>query len=347
MTSIHDVAALAGVSTATVSRALRGVDRVSGPTRDRVLLAAAELHYVASPAAASLASGRTGVVGVVVPFLSRWFFSQVLDGVERRLRECDLHVLLFNVGTGSHRSVLLDLERLNKRLDALLVVSCDLRPDEVAMLGRLGVPVATVGVDVAGWDLVRIDDIATADDAMTHLLDLGHRRVAFLGGDQRADVHVATSIDRARGVARALHRQGLPADAGGMQVADWTVLGGMAAVDGLLDRVDPPTAVLAASDEMAMGVLHELRRRGVQVPEQISVMGIDGHEVSVTHDLTTMVQPVGELGETAAQLVVDVLRSPSLLGSPQRLRRVKTLPTMLRRGGTTGPVCTPAVAALG
>ncbi len=341
MTSIHDVAALAGVSTATVSRALRGVDRVSVPTRDRVLHAAATLHYVASPAAASLASGRTGVVGVVVPFLSRWFFSHVLDGIERRLRECNLHVLLFNVGTGSHRGVLLDLERLHKRLDAMVIVSCDLRPDEVSMLGRLNVPIVTVGVDVGGWDLVRIDDAATADAAMTHLLQLGHRRIAYLGGDQRADVHLATSVDRARGVRRALVRAGLSPDAAGDQVADWTVTGGMDAVEDLLDRASPPSAILASSDEMAMGVLRELRRRGLQVPEQLSVMGIDGHDVAITHDLTTMAQPVLEQGEAAAQLLVDVLRGSAGTAASSGERRVITLPTSLRLGGTTGPVGAP------
>lgn len=345
MTGIHDVAALAGVSTATVSRALRGVDQVSATTRERVLLAAAELHYVASPAAASLASGRTGVVGVVMPFLSRWFFAHVLDGVERRLQECNLHVLLFNVGTGSRRGVLLDLERLHKRLDALVIVSCDLHQEEVAMLGSLGVPIATVGVDVGDWDLVRIDDVAAADDAMSHLLGLGHRRVSFLGGDQRGDVHLATSVDRARGVRRALLRAGLPGDAAGDQVADWTVQGGMSAVAGLLDRSDPPSAILTSSDEMAMGVLHEVRRRGLRVPEQVSVMGIDGHEIAITHDLSTVEQPVCDQGETAAQMLVDALRAVPV--PTPRERRVITLPTVLRQRGTTGPVGAPVPVAAG
>lgn len=129
MSSIHDVARVAGVSTATVSRALRGLDRVSPGTRARVLAGAQELSYVASPTAASLASGRTRVVDVVVPFLNRWFFANVLDGVEELLRAHGYHLLLFNVGArASVRTLMLDQGLLRGRVDALLVLSADLEP---------------------------------------------------------------------------------------------------------------------------------------------------------------------------------------------------------------------------
>ena len=335
--TIHDVARFAGVSTATVSRALRGVDRVSAGTRDRVLAAALRLDYTASPTATSLATGRTGVVGVLAPFLSRWFFAHALDGVEHTLRTHGLHLLLLNVGSRpSTEPLLLDEVRLRKRVDAVLVVSCDLGVPEVAMLTALRVPVATVGVDVDPWDLVGVDDAAAGDAAMTHLLTLGHRRLAYVGGDVEQDVHVATAVQRLEGVRRALRRAGVDPDGVQDLVGDWTIAGGLAVGGQLLDQPTPPTAVLAASDEMAIGVLMAARQRGVRVPQELSVMGVDDHELAWTHDLTTVAQPVEALGTAAAQLVVDALAT----GAPVqgRPRRVVTLATSLVVRGSTGPV---------
>ena len=335
--TIHDVARFAGVSTATVSRALRGVDRVSAGTRDRVLAAALRLDYTASPTATSLATGRTGVVGVLAPFLSRWFFAHALDGVEHTLRTHGLHLLLLNVGSRpSNEPLLLDEVRLRKRVDAVLVVSCDLGVPEVAMLTALRVPVATVGVDVDPWDLVGVDDAAAGDAAMTHLLTLGHRRLAYVGGDVEQDVHVATAVQRLEGVRRALRRAGVDPYCLQALVGDWTIAGGLAAGGQLLDQPTPPTAVLAASDEMAIGVLMAARRRGVRVPQELSVMGVDDHELAWTHDLTTVAQPVEALGTAAAQLVVDALAAGAPV--PGRPRRVVTLATSLVVRGSTGPV---------
>ena len=338
--TIHDVARRAGVSTATVSRALRGVDRVSAATRDRVLLAATALDYTASPTAASLATGRTGVVGVLAPFLSRWFFAHTLEAVEHTLRMRGLHLLLLNVGSRpSAEPLLLDQVRLRKRVDAVLVMACDLRQSEVAVLAGLGVPVATLGVDVGAWDFVGIDDAAAGDVAMTHLLGLGHRRIAYVGGDVEQDVNVATAVQRLVGVRRAGGR--LRPDLGCLQqlVGDWSIAGGLAAGERLLAQPAPPTAVLAASDEMAMGVLLAARRQGVRVPEQLSVMGVDDHELAWTHDLTTVAQPVHALGTAAASLVADALAAPR---SPvPRQRQVLTLPTRLVvRGSTARPAYT-------
>ena len=335
--TIHDVARFAGVSTATVSRALRGVDRVSAGTRDRVLAAALRLDYTASPTATSLATGRTGVVGVLAPFLSRWFFAHALDGVEHTLRTHGLHLLLLNVGSRpSTEPLLLDEVRLRKRVDAVLVVSCDLGVPEVAMLTALRVPVATVGVDVDPWDLVGVDDAAAGDAAMTHLLTLGHRRLAYVGGDVEQDVHVATAVQRLEGVRRALRRAGVDPDCVQDLVGDWTIAGGLAVGGQLLDQPTPPTAVLAASDEMAIGVLMAARQRGVRVPQELSVMGVDDHELAWTHDLTTVAQPVEALGTAAAQLVVDALATGA--PGPGRPRRVVTLATSLVVRGSTGPV---------
>ena len=334
VSSIHDVARVAGVSTATVSRALRGLDRVSPDTRTRVLAAAQQLQYVASPSASSLKSGKTGVVGVVVPFLTRWFFTHLMDGAEARLRQDGYHILLFNIGgRGTPRAHVFDQQLLAKRLDALLVLSADLDPPEVAMMRALQLPIVTVGLDLAGCDRVGIDDVAAADAAMTHLLDLGHERIAYIGGNPGDDVHIATAVQRWLGVERALRRRGLPIDPAYHVFGDWTVSGGMAQGGRLLDLPSPPTAILAASDEMAIGVLVEARRRGVGVPAELAVIGIDDHEMSITHGLTTIKQDVPEQGRAAAELLLTALAHGEL-----RPRRQLMLPTQLVVRSSTAPV---------
>lgn len=330
---IHDVARAAGVSTATVSRALRDLDRVSPETRARVLAAAAELRYVPSPHAASLKSGKTGVLGVVVPYLTRWFFAHLIDGAESVLRQDGYHLLVFNVGArGEQRALVLDQQLLAKRLDGMLVLNADLDAHEVTLLEGLGLPLVTVGVDLAGHDRVGIDDVQAAGAAMTHLLELGHRRIAYVGGDPTRDVHLATAINRMTGVRQAAARAGVALDAGMLLHSDWTLAGGVAAGNELLGRRTPPTAVLAASDEMAIGILHAARCRRVGVPGDLSVVGIDDHEMSFTHDLTTIRQQVREQGRAAALLLLD-----ALAGRSAGARRDVILPTELVLRGSTGP----------
>lgn len=330
---IHDVARAAGVSTGTVSRALRGLDRVSPETRARVLAAAVELRYVPSPHAASLKSGKTGVIGVVVPFLTRWFFAHLIDGAETLLRQDGYHLLVFNVGErGAQRTLVLDQQLLAKRLDGVLVLSADLDLPEVALLEALGLPIVTVGLDLPHRDRVGIDDQQAADVAMTHLLDLGHRRIAYVGGDPAEDVHMATAVSRMAGVRAAAARADVALAPDLLLHGDWTLRGGVEVGHRLLARRHPPTAVLAASDEMAIGILHAARCRQVSVPGCLSVVGIDDHEMSFTHDLTTVRQQVREQGRAAAMLLLEALS-----GRSAGARRDVIVPTELVLRGSTAP----------
>lgn len=330
--SIRDVARAAGVSTATVSRALRGLDRVSDATRTRVLTAAADLQYVASPHAATLASGRTWVIGVVLPYLNRWFFATLLDGAEELLRRHGYHILLFSVGLrASTRTLILDQRLLARRVDGLLVLAADLEAEEVRLLEDLHVPVVTVGVDLAAWERVGIDDVAAARVAVRHLLELGHRRIGYVGGTPGQDVHTATAVERRSGVVAELAVAGLTLEPDLDVESDWTVSGGVVAGNRLLSAAEPPTAVLAASDEMAIGVLLAARAARRVVPESLSVVGIDDHEMSFAHDLTTVGQPVREQGHLAGELLLA-----ALAGIPYP-RTSRLLPTRLVVRGTTAP----------
>lgn len=308
MSRIEDVARIAGVSTATVSRALRGLPKVSEHTRARVLAAAAELDYVASPTAASLASGKTRVVGVVVPYVTRWYFAQLISGASRVLREHGYHVLLLDVGdNGPQRTLLLDSRMLSKRVDAVLVLSLQLHDVELDLLRRLRLPVVTVGTHTDGWPSVRIDDVGVARKATQHLVDLGHRDIGFVGGEPTPHPDFATPSDRRRGYEEVMELHGLPVDPAHVVSADWTVRGGAKAAERLLSAYPRPTALFVASDEMAMGVLHTAERLGIRVPQDLSVVGVDDHEQAWVHGLTTVAQPVQHEGEQASRLLLDEL----------------------------------------
>jgi LacI family transcriptional regulator, repressor for deo operon, udp, cdd, tsx, nupC, and nupG len=336
VSTIRDVAEAAGVSIATVSRALHGLPRVSEATRQRVLTAAAELSYVASPSAASLASGQTNAIGVVAPFVNRWYFAAIVHSAEERLRNAGYDLLLYSLGTDTrerHRAFSGTL--LRKRVDAVLVLGLHPTAEEVAALSTVGGPVAIVGTDVPGWASVRIDDQAAARCAVRHLVDLGHRRIAYIGGETDDPLLSALPGDRRVGYRAGLAAAGLPLVGELETDGGFTVAGGHAAAQRLLSLAEPPTALFAASDEMAMGAVQAARRAGVRVPQDLSVIGIDDHEMAELLDLTTVAQPVVAQGGLAAEMILTALADPE-----QPLPAV-TVPTRLVVRGTTGPAPQP------
>ncbi len=305
MSTITDVARVAGVSVATVSRALRGLDRVNPETRARVRRVAAELEYVASPTAASLASGRTRVVGVVAPFLTRWFFATVISGIEKTLREHGHHVLLFDLEDESYdRRMRLTQSMLLKRVDGIIVLNIPMDDDERALLGRLALPVVTVGNRVGAYPRVCIDDRAAMDMAVSHVLSLGHTRIGYVGAVPTQSAHLQTPQDRRAAFSAALRRHGVPLNPSWVVESDWSADGARRDARALLSGPDRPTAVVAASDEMAFGVIATARDLGLSVPGDVSVTGIDDHELAGILDLTTVRQPVDAQGRRAGAILM-------------------------------------------
>ncbi|MDG4795936.1 LacI family DNA-binding transcriptional regulator [Micromonospora sp. WMMD1082] len=310
MTKIDDVARLAGVSTATVSRALRGLPTVSAATRRRVLAAAEQLQYAVSPSASRLAGGRTGTVAVVVPRITRWFFGVVVEAVEDFLHQAGYDLLLHNLGGRErNRQRLLRAANLQKRVDAIMLVATPLLPADLTALATLDLPGVAIssGTIVPGWPCVRIDDVAAARTATRHLLDLGHRRIAHISGDPDDELAFSAHLDRRRGYQEALRGAGLRPDPSLDVESSFDIAGGTRATEELLRRGDPPTAIFAACDEMAMGALTALRDAGLQVPRDVSVIGIDDHALSGVLGLSTIAQPAAEQGRLAAQLLLDPL----------------------------------------
>ncbi|QUX30504.1 LacI family DNA-binding transcriptional regulator [Nocardiopsis akebiae] len=301
--SMRDVAQRAGVSLSTVSRVLRGAPGVAPEVRHRVQRAADELAYVVSRNASGLVTGRTGRVAVVVPFLQPWFFGTVLAGVSDALREADLDMLVYQVGETRAREGWTRALPLRRNTDAVVTVSMDLSEEECQRLDDVGVPVVLVGQRTPDRASVYIDDRAGAAGATRHLLNLGHTRVAYIAS--RSETwSSASSRHRLRGYEAAMAEAGLPP----RSVAKSTGhAGGELAMGELLSDHDPPTAVLAEFDDLALGAYRTLRRSGVRVPESISLMGFDNHDTAAVMDLTTVDQAPYDTGLTAGRLTVGIL----------------------------------------
>lgn len=309
MSTITDVAREAGVSVATVSRALRGLDRVSPNTRERVLKVAADLDYVASPTATSLASGRTEVVGVAAPFLTRWFFASLVSAIEKTLRRHGHHVLLFDLEDESYDSRLtLSQNLLWRRVDGVITLNLPMTDSELELLERLGLPAVAIGTPMLGYPTVRIDDVAAMTEATEHIVNLGHREIAYIGTVPENVAHIATPQARRDAFRAVLGRHGIPVREEWILSCDWTAQAALDHTMTLLQRGGQrPTAIVAASDEMAFGALMAAGRLGLSVPDDLSVIGVDDHTLSSVMGLTTVRQDVVAQGERAAQLLLDVL----------------------------------------
>jgi len=335
VTSIDDVARAAGVSTATVSRALRGLPNVSEATRERIREVADQLGYVASSSASGLASGRTHTMGVAVPSVSRWFYTTVLEGVDAALREAGFDMILYNLASRDgdrerafHRSL------LRKRTDALIAIGVDFTTPERQQLLSVGHPILAIGGPVPGIRNIGVDDRAVARVATQHVIDLGHRDIVHLGGADDEGLNRRMPVDRRQGFLATM-------DAAGIPVRDeWLLTGRFSTAisrDAMLHLFAAPgprpTAVFASSDEMAFGVMLAAQQSGLRVPDDLSVIGIDNHDMSAAFDLTTVAQDPYAHGRLGAQLLLDEVRN----GEPGRRGSVRADFELLVRGSTAPP----------
>lgn len=336
MSSLADVARRAGVSKATASRALSGAREVSAATRERVVAAAAELGFVASSSAASLTTGRTRNIGVVTPLISRWYYGEVIEGIEEALIEAGFDVTLFRVQEDpALRSRMFDYFLRRKRVDGVITVSVALSPEDVASLRALGKPVVGIGGGIPGMSQVSIDDVAASRIATEHLLGLGHRRLVHFGGDQRHavfdfDVHAR----RLAGFRQATAAAGVRHPHDDFHATEFSAPSAHAvALRVLADAADRPTGIVAASDEIAIGVMVAARQLGIRVPEDMSIVGVDDHELAAMFQLTTVRQEPRRQGSEA----VAVLLGDIGAGQQAPTTEVRADLTLIVRGSSAPP----------
>jgi len=300
----RDVALAAGVSQATVSRAMRSGSRVTPVTRARVLEAADQLGYIPNSVAQGLANNHTRTIAVVVADLTNPFYPHLLGPLHDAFHMAGYRVVLFAEGTnlGAGREHLAQL--LDRSLDGVLFTTATLDLD-AGELVRRKVPFVLLvrSIDDLQADTVVSDNVDGAQQATQVLLDAGHRRIGMIAGSQ----NTSTARDRSRGFRAALAAAGVPIDEALVVSGSYTHQSGNQRARELLALRSPPTAIFCGNDVIAFGVLDAAGRLGVTVPGDLSVVGFDDIPMAEWHafDLTTVRQPFPEMAFTAARMLIE------------------------------------------
>src|SRR5262249_52224073 len=328
---IRDIARLAGVSSTTVSRVLNEKPDVDPLTRKRIERIVDEQRFVPSVAGAGLAGGRTGLIGVLVPSLTWAIMSPVLSGVTDVVEHTAYELVLYSLGRRRERGEIIRRIVDAKLIDGLIAIYPDVAAREgdvvdedrpasrhLSQIHEQGFPIVVVDDQYVHDDLpwISSDNLQGAVDAVRHLIASGHRRIAHISGPEP----YLCSRERLAGYRAALREAQLPHDPQLEVVGDFTPSGGRAASARLFALPAPPTAIFAANDDMAYGVLAEVRQRGLRVPKDVAVVGFDDAGPSAhTHPpLTSVRQPfldTGRQAATALVTLVDALRTPMAGGS--------------------------------
>jgi LacI family transcriptional regulator len=332
MTTMRAVADLAGVSIATVSHVINDTRTVSAPLTARVLDAMEQLDYHPDVVARSLRRRETLTIGLLLPTVEIPFYGRVAESVEAAANEAGYSVILCNSGW----SILREQQHLRnliaRRVDGLLCSSLAMTAEHLMPLLRRGTPIVVVERTMPGVELdaVEIDNFQGAYDAAAHLVALGHRRIGCITGLPDSDLNAA----RLRGYTQALEAVGLPVDPELIRSGDYDAGSGVRHASMLLAGANPPTAVFAFNDLMAMGVMQAAQARGLRIPDDLAVIGFDGLPLTAftSPPLSTVEQPVAEMGAAAIAMLIERIR-----GHAVGAARVKIFPAKLvARASTIG-----------
>jgi len=307
-TTIRDIARLAGVSIATVSRVLNDRPDVSVETREAVLEVVRRLGFSTNRSARALSAGRTGLVGVMLPIIHAQYFSFILSGASEALYEQDMRAILCPTLHQHEREVTLLDRVMHGTTDGAILMLPEESNEELRALQFQRYPFVVVDPRVRldeGIPAVSAAHASGAKQATEHLLALGHRRIGAITGlpDWMA------TVERVSGYHAALAGAGVAPDPQLEVTSNWLISGGFESALTLLDLPDPPTAIFAFNDNLAIGAMRAARARGLRVPEELSIVGFDDTEQApiVTPALTTVRQPLAEMGRTAVSLLNRLL----------------------------------------
>ena len=333
MATIRTVADLAGVSTATVSHVINETRVVRATTAARVLDAMEQLHYHPDVVARSLRRRETLTLGLLVPSVEIPFFAVVAEDVEAAANDAGYSVILCNSQWSLDRERQYIHNLLARRVDGLLCISMDMTAEHIAPLLRRDTPVVLFdegtmpGIEL---DAVEIDNFQGAYDAVAHLLALGHRRIGCITGIETSPLNDA----RICGYQQALDQAGISFDPRLLAEGDYSAASGLTHGRALLQSTEPPTAVFAFNDLMAMGVMQAAHEGGLRIPADLAVIGFDGLPLTAftSPPLSTIEQPVAAMSAAAIAMLLDRIR-----GTAPSEPRTKTFQaTLVARASTVG-----------
>lgn len=329
--TIKDVARESGVSIATVSRVVNGTGYVSESTRKKVEAAVARLGYSPNHFARSLSSGSTRTVGAVFPDISNPFFPAVARGLDDVLTSNGYLLVICNTDNDERQEEALVSALLEKRVDGIVFVTGGRDPGELLRGVSAEVPIAVIDREVKGveCDVVTCDSYKGAYELTRHLIDSGHRKIAFISGPP----HLSTSQKRLAAFQAAMEEAGLDGR-GPVYCGDFSYEAGYSIARDILSAPQGVTAVFAANDLMAIGAMRRFLDAGVMVPAQMAVAGFDDIQMAsvVRPSLTTVAQPAYRMGAAAAEVLIERLKG----GTCQPFQLKVLEPTLVVRDSTVG-----------
>lgn len=308
--TIKDVAQKANVSIATVSRVLNNLTGYSDKTKQKVNQAIKELGYQPNAIARGLINKRTQTIGVMFPKVSSAFSSDLLHGIDEYAHDSNYSVVVCNTDNDGKRTMkYLQLLR-EKQVDGIIFSSEVLNKEYYEVLESMKIPVVLVSskTDFAKVPYVKVDDYQAVYDAIQFLIAKGHRKIAMISGTKGDPI---AGTPRVQGYRKALEASGIAFDSSLLVYGDFSFESGGRAMEAILRKAGEATAVFAASDEMAIGALSAALKHGLNVPEDISIMGYDDLKPAqmVTPPLTTVRQPLYEMGKIASEKLIRMIET--------------------------------------
>lgn len=330
MTTIRDVAERAGVSTATVSRVINGSDSVALETRTKVLKTIDTLNYEPSRLARRMRSGIASVLGVVVSDISNPFFASVVRGVESIAYRSQYGIILCNSDEDKEREEYYLRLLQAEKVAGVIVAPADEQNNLCGYLLEDGIAVVAIDRQLAHLDVdtVLVDNYSGAYQAITHLINLGHRRIGFIGGPPQ----LITGRERQRGYTQALADNQIGVNNALIRIGDFRQPSGHKQAEALMNLETPPTALFVANNLMTLGALNAIHERGLTIPDDISIVGVDDFpwSESLNPPLTVVAQPATEMGMTACQLLLNRINQRDI---PTHAVRIS--PTFVIRSSTS------------
>jgi LacI family transcriptional regulator len=324
--TIYDVAKHAGVSITTVSRILNAPDKVNSKTREKVLTAIDKLSFVPKAEARARAMQHTGRIGVITPFFTAPSFIQRLRGIAETLSPKNYELVIYTVDSSNHLQGYLSSLPLTGNLDGLIILSLPVGDTEARRLIDHGLPAVLIEYPHPKLNCVEIEDVKGGHLAATYLLGKGHRRIAFLGDTDLPEYSIHPVSLRLNGFRQALKEARIKLPETFVRLAPYSQEQTRQVARELLGLPEPPTAIFAATDFQALGVIKAARQLNIKVPEQLAVIGFDDLDMAEYADLTTISQHLDESGRLAVEILLGQIEAPS-----RPPRHVKLPVTLIER----------------
>jgi DNA-binding LacI/PurR family transcriptional regulator len=327
--TIYDVARQSGVSIATVSKVINRNGKISEPTRERIRRIMSDMGYVPNLVATALSSKKTFMIGLLLPDISNPYFAELARNIEDRSQELGYNVVICNTDNRIDKESEYLTFLQQKGVDGILLATGLAHPQSLELLLERKLPITLLAREVpqTAINTVLVDDFMGGYLATSHLLQYGHRDIAII----LESMEFASSRQRLKGYRSALEEFQCPYREDRVTVSDFTIADGVEAAGRLLDREDPPTAVFACNDLLAIGTIQAARSRGISVPAQLSVVGFDNTFLAGVIDpaLTTVGQPIRELGRQAVNLL-----QKQMVDDKAAKQRVVLLPELVVRSSS-------------